>query len=228
MKNFLASRKNRVFAGLSILLASSISSAVLEGWEHTGTSDGVATYRKEVPGDPVVAFRGEGLIDAPLVRVASVVMDCNRTKEWVHQLVQCTLVKKLSSREYIVQNHLGMPSFLTDRDFVTQSKVEVDVAKGYLQITLDSVESPDAPVGQFVRGVLHGKWTLESRENGTKTFVVAEMHGDPKGAVPKWLVNLFQKAWPTKTFAALKKQVEKKDIKIVPAVAEVFGVPADR
>ncbi len=222
MKAFLV----RLFFIISITISVSSGLARAEDttWESMGFQDGVAMFRKEVPGSSVVAFRGEGMIDAPLSKVASVVMDCDRTKEWVHQLVQCTIVKKLNTYEFIVQNHLGMPAFLTDRDFVSHTKITVDPQKKFIYVVMDSIDVPEAPVKDFVRGQLHGEWKIESRENGTKTFVSAEMHGDPKGSVPKWLVNLFQKAWPTNTFGGLRKQVLKADLKMIPKIAEILGV----
>jgi hypothetical protein len=36
---------------------------------------------------------------------------------------------------------------------------------------------------------------------------------DPRGSVPKFLVNMVQKSWPHKTITSLRKQVAKPDIK---------------
>jgi len=39
--------------------------------------------------------------------------------------------------------------------------------------------------------------------------VVAEVHTDPKGSLPKWLVNLVQKSWAHTTLMGLRAQVGK-------------------
>ena len=39
-------------------------------WERIGESDGVVTLRKEVPDSPVVAFRGEAMIEDSMARIA--------------------------------------------------------------------------------------------------------------------------------------------------------------
>jgi hypothetical protein len=49
-------------------------------------------------------------------------------------------------------------------------------------------------------------------DGGKKTHIDAQILADPKGAVPKFLVNLFQKDWPLKTLRALRAQAKKKDI----------------
>ncbi len=49
--------------------------------------------------------------------------------------------------------------------------------------------------------------------------MIVEIHADPKGSVPKWLVNLFQKGWPRNTIEGIRKQAAKADVKEHPVVA---------
>jgi len=35
---------------------------------------------------------------------------------------------------------------------------------------------------------------------------------DPKGMIPKWMVNMFQKDWPLSTLRAIRLQVKKTDV----------------
>jgi hypothetical protein len=35
---------------------------------------------------------------------------------------------------------------------------------------------------------------------------------DPKGFIPSWIVNFFQKSWPLHTFEAIRIQAAKPDI----------------
>jgi hypothetical protein len=55
-----------------------------------------------------------------------------------------------------------------------------------------------------------------SLEKDRRTELTAELQCDPKGAIPAWLANLFQKNWPQNTFQALRKQAGKPDI-VMPA-----------
>jgi hypothetical protein len=56
-----------MIAILGIALAPSVSLAdsPSASWERVRTEDGIVVSRKEVPGSPFVAFRGEGDVDAP-------------------------------------------------------------------------------------------------------------------------------------------------------------------
>jgi hypothetical protein len=50
-----------------IFMGSNSAVASVGEWEKLGESDGVVTLRKEVPDSPMVAFRGEALIDSVFV-----------------------------------------------------------------------------------------------------------------------------------------------------------------
>jgi len=194
----------------------------LTGWEKMGSSDGIDYFKKEIAGDPVVAMRGEGVVDAPIARVASVVFDDDRAHEWVDSLAGSKLLKMYGDREFLEYTHIGTPFVLKDRDFLTRGTIESDLKEKIITMRIYSVEDPLMPPGKYVRGELQGYWKLRATDSGAKTYVIAEMHADPKGSVPKWIVNLFQKGWAKDTIESLRKQVAKSDIKIMPEVIRFY------
>jgi hypothetical protein len=211
-----------VFAAVSAHGAATPSDG---GWEKVDSDDGIEVFRREVANSPVIALRGAGVVNAPITRVASVILDDERAVEWVDSLSESKLVKMFGPREFLEYTHIGTPIILKDRDFLTRGSVEADPKDKSLLVKMWSVEDPLVPPGKYIRGELNGKWKLTSVESGTKTLVEAEMHADPKGDVPKWMVNLFQKSWPHKTIESLRKQVSKSDIKIISQVEEFFVAP---
>ena len=58
-------------------------------WEKIDDDDGIVVYRREIPGSPVIAFKGEGDISASILRVASVLVDTSRATEWIDSLTEC-------------------------------------------------------------------------------------------------------------------------------------------
>lgn len=88
---------------------------------------------------------------------------------------------------------------------------------------IEPTTDPAVPVNDdYVRGELRGFLRMQAIEGDKKTFVMTEMLGDPKGAVPKWLVNLFQQSWVQSTLQSRRAQVAKKDIRIIPQVQAAF------
>lgn len=193
-------------------------------WEKFDERDGVAVFRREVAGSPIIALRGEGVVDAPLLRVASVLIDTTRSTEWIDRLDEIKVVRKLSEDEEIHWTHITTPVVLKDRDFVFNIKLELDPPNKKLMLNYHSVYDSGAPQTDFVRGEFKfGTFTLTSIDGGKKTKVLAQVLADPKGSVAKWIVNLVQKDWPYKTLTALRKQVAKTNIKDSPRLKELLA-----
>ncbi len=191
-------------------------------WELFDEEDGVKCYRRDVAGTNVVALRGEGFVQAPIQRVASVIIDRKRSPEWIDRLVRTKVLRELSETESINWNHIKTPTPLKDRDFVFKTTLSTDPANKKVLIKYHSVTDKLAPeTDHYVRGHFQaGKFELTAVERTGKdgkkvkgTLVVAEVLVDPRGSVPTFIVNMVQKSWPHKTLTALRKQVAKPDIK---------------
>jgi hypothetical protein len=198
-------------------------------WVETSSGGGIITFKREVPGSPIIALLGEGIVNAPIVRVASVLLDYTRATEWIDSLEEVRVVRMLGPLEFIEYDHVGTPPvIMKDRDFVCRGKLALDLQEQSLVMSIEPATDPLLPPTRYIRGALRGYWKLKAMDGGQRTFVVAEMHGDPKGGVPKWLVNLFQKGWARNTIESLREQVAKPDIKIMPQVKAAFeGKPID-
>jgi len=198
---------------LSLLLIFQTASSFAGDWTKTKEKDSVSVYQKEVPGTKIVAFKGEGVINAPLSRVASVIFDVARVGEWSSSIVESRILKWIDDLTYIEYDHVKTPFIIKDRDFVTRIHVSYDKT-GVMTFDFKSVEDSSAPVTKYVRGeVVQAAYTLKSIEGGNRTFLTGELQGDPKGAIPQWIVNYYQKDWPVDTIMAMRRQVRKDNIK---------------
>jgi len=187
--------------------------AATVAWEKIGDSDGIGVYRREVPGSPLIAFKGEGYVNASIIRVASVLVDSDRATEWIDSLTESKIIRQISTTETVHYDHIGTPFVLKDRDFVSNCKLEFDPPRKNITLKIHAVSDPLAPPTKFVRGeLIDSSFALTSTDHGARTFVVAEIHADPKGSVAHWIVNLFQKRWPHNTLTRLRAQVGKPDI----------------
>lgn len=179
-------------------------------WEKVTSKAGINVFKKEIEGSPVIAFKGDGVIDAPILRVASVLVDASRNKEWMDRVVESEIVEVKSPTERVQYSHIKTPTPLDDRDFVSQAKLVVDGANKRLTFSIQSVTHASKPERKgIVRGQLMGSSFLLVPVGADKTRVITEFHADPKGDVPKFIVNLFQEDWPINTIKGLRKQVGK-------------------
>jgi START domain-containing protein len=213
----IRSRGNAVVFALLLTLvawlAPSAARAAAGAWERIRSEDGILVYKKDVPGSSFVAFRGEGDVDGDLLRVGSVIVDVPREKEWLDSVVEARILRRVSDSEYIMYSHLGTPVPLSDRDFVNDVTIQVDPASQTVTFRMRSVDDPAAPKTSYVRAsLIDSSFTISPAADGKKTHVVAEIHCDPKGAIPSFVVNMFQRGWGYNTIQNLRRQVAKSQV----------------
>jgi hypothetical protein len=191
-------------------------------WQSVDTTDdGIEIFRKEAD-DRLVAFRGVGVVEAPLPLVATVIFDTNRRKEWIEGLVDSTIIRWGGKDNFVEYDHIDMPLFFTDRDFVSKITMSFDLS-GKITFHYQPADDPSAPRTSYIRGeLLDTIFILSSIDNGKKTQIDAEFLSDPKGWIPKWLVNFFVKDWPKKTFRNLRQEVLKSGLSVDPRFSKLL------
>lgn len=183
-------------------------------WEETGEDSGIKLFKKELPGSSVVAFRGETVIEEGMPRIVGVLENVERGKEWMADIAESFNIEKHTDTDRWEYNRTKTPWPLQDRDFVihTQSRF-IKSPEPSLIIEMTSGENPKKPaVSGVVRGQLIDSRFILKYLGPKRTYLICEIQADPKGVIPKWVVNLFQSHWPVDTIKALKKQLKKTDI----------------
>jgi hypothetical protein len=210
----LAGVSGAVLVGASALVfASDTGSGEADGWRLVSNEHAIAIYRRDVPGSGIVALKGEGVIDAPVWKVASVLLDPRRAPEWVDDLTESRVVRQLRDDSYIEYNHVHLPLFIKDREFVSEVRIEVDEAARSVTLVYRPTDTSEVPPSGNVRGQIRsGLFRVRSRGEKQGTDLLAELDCDPKGALPAWVVNLFQKSWPRNTLEGIRRQTAKSDI----------------
>ncbi len=172
------------------------------------TADGIQVYRKEVDGG-LVSFRGVGVVEAPLAVVATVIFDTARRQEWIDGLSESWIIRWQDKDNFVEYDHIGLPFFLKDRDFVSKISMSYDRSRKEMVFHYQPSDEPSAPHTNYIRGELIDATFILSSIDDKKTKVDAEFLCDPKGWIPKWLVNFFLNDWPKTTFRNLRKEVLK-------------------
>jgi hypothetical protein len=200
--------------GLLLLTPPLFAAAVdTGGWEQIADKDGVKVYRRSVPGSRLKSMRGIGVVQAPPATVALVLLDDDHATEWVDSLAESRVVRTLGPRDYIEYNHVAMPAFVRDREFITHVSMSVDPVKSVAYIRSQPADDASIAHSKIIRGELSGTYELQAIDGGKSTLLTIELHSDPRGLIPAWVVNLFQKDWARQTIAGIRKQVAKRDLK---------------
>jgi len=194
------------------------------GWETLSDANGVRVLRRSVAGSPLKSMKGVAVIDAPVARVALVLIDEDRAGEWVNSLAEARVVRQVSAHEYLQYTHVALPPLLHDRDFVTRVTLSSDPLQQ--RAIIDSASAIDpaaAPRARIVRGELTAHYEMQAIDGGRRTRLTIELHCDPKGLLPSWLVNLFQRDWARLTIAGIRRQVNKPDLTVPATWAAYLG-----
>ncbi len=199
----------------SLLILASLfttSWAQASNWEKIDDEDGLKVYRKQINGSSFLAFMGIKVIDAPVDKLLWVLADNQYRRNWVDRLKKSVVLEHKNAYEFILYQHFGAPPLVSDRDYVYRAKA-IQNKHGQVVLKLQSVKHSKAPATVGVRGQLYSSsYTLTPQPDG-KTKVVVEIHTDPMGSLPAWIVNLIQKSWPRNTLTALSKEVRKAHVK---------------
>jgi hypothetical protein len=200
----------------SLLLVTPATADPSAKWKRINREDGITVYSKTVTGSDLVAVRGKTTIKQPLEKVLSVLMTHQRWGEWVDRMSSSKILKTISTYEYIVYQSFDMPAFVSNRDFVYRGTVTSN-AKGQVILKMSSCKWKSAPETVGVRAkMMNSRYVLTPKGND-QTHVEVEIHADPKGLIPDWLVNQLQKSWPVGTLNGVRKQASRKDVKRFPA-----------
>lgn len=193
-------------------------------WERIGQADGITISRRVVPDSELIAFRGVAMVEAPIGTVTAVVEDTPRYTDWIHDLTESRTVREVSATERVLYMRMATPWPLEDRVFVVSASVRVDRALRRITFSMSSADEPSVPVtdGLVRARMISGSFELTAVGQG-RTQVVVEIHADPAGKVPTWLVNTVQKEWPMDTLRRLRAQVARPDVRVSEGAAALVA-----
>jgi hypothetical protein len=198
----------KMFTCIAFVLGASATWAQAAGWEFADSDSGIKSFKKTEPGNPVTAFKGEAIINAPLAKVAWVIRDNKHRTKWVDRLQKSMVLKVNTPYDKIVYQHFGLPWPIADRDYVYRARIYWQGEK--LIFNLKSTKNRFKPDGGSVgvRARLNRCFYYLTPMGENKTHVIVEVHTDPRGMLPSWLVNLIQKSWPIKTLKGIRRMVK--------------------
>jgi hypothetical protein len=192
------------------------------------TSDGIQIFKKDATESGLIEFRGVGIVNAPLPVVATVIFDADRRVQWIKGLADSRILRWEGKDSFIEFDHIDMPTFFKDRDFISKVLIRSDLARREVVFQFQPADDPSAPATGHLRGqVINMTFALRSIDHDTRTRVDAEFLCDPKGWIPAWLVNFFLRDWPKTTFRNLRQEVLRPGIAVEPRFTALLAPASD-
>lgn len=198
MKNYLLIG---MFCALNSLSLASLSN---DSWELSTEKDGVKVHVMLIEGSTLKAFKGTVEIAAKKSTLVEIITDIDQWTSWVPDVVESNVAERTEdSLTYYVKSDLPWP--IRDRDGVYRIDFDSDVEMSTEILNVTAVPNFLPKKKRTIRiPKAKGRWTIESI-SPKRTRVSFQMHADPGGALPDWLINSSVTDTPVRTLSNLKR-----------------------
>ena len=191
---------------------SSLLNAQEEPWQLKQTQAGIPVYTRKVAGSPILEYRSNVIIDAPIVKAIALFEDAKQIRRWYYQCVRSELVTDEDANNKVIYLILHLPWPVAPRDFVFRRTKTEDQANKTVSYSLTALPDKLPLVKGMVRVVaIKSIWTFKSLPNGQTEFSF-QQHTDPAGSIPPSLVNKIGVYTPLYSLKNFRKLLTGKDV----------------
>ena len=180
-------------------------------WKLRINDQGVSVYTRKVDGSPILEFKADMIVDAPLARIVALFEDEKGLPVWYYQCTQAQLLKDEGPQDKVLYIVLNLPWPVAHRDSIFRRSKSSD-ANGAVSYSIKAI--PDAlslKKGMVRVQAINSVWRFTPLANG-KTEIYFQQHSNPGGSIPAFLVNRLVKDIPfntLKNFRQFIKDAEK-------------------
>ena len=204
-------------------------------WRQYYSLDGLKVYVRKRKGPVDVRVVGE--IDISVPELMSILRDAKSAPSWVPDMLTKKVLSNIGDGEAITYSITDMPWPLYDRFTVLHNKLYLDKKSKILYVSAHSVDAPLSPNNTkgMVRAYVKESYMAFVPIAKQRSYIDFMVSADPKGAIPTWVVNYYQKKWPISFLKALERYGQKYDPpplraglkQMLGKLLKVLGLPAD-
>lgn len=197
---------NKLFLIILILFYSSLGVSQVD-WKLIKDASSIKVYTRAVNTSRIKEYKAETVINTTLSALVDKITDGDKLKNWNYKVAKSSLIDQKSENVYMVYMYNDLPWPVKNRDHISElSVIKVDSETVKVKIAPSSVSVPKKD--GVVRVIdFSGFWLFQKTEFGVK--VTQQMHGDPGGRLPTFVVNSLLITAPYYTLRKLKEQLER-------------------
>jgi hypothetical protein len=181
----------------------------LNAWELAKVDkvNGIEIYTRHVLDSDFKAYRGTMRIKTSLLSLVALVDDISSCPLWIDTCVEGRLLKRISPAETYTYTINNAPWPVSDRDAVVHNRISQNPETRRVTIHIKGEPDYIPPKKGLVRvKMIEGFWEFMPMGNGI-VEVVYQVHNDPGGGLPPWIVNSVVVTQPYNTLLNMKKMV---------------------
>ena len=199
-------KKKHIVAAL-LSITSLTATAATDAAKLSLNRNNIKVWTYQTENNPVFQYKAETTFDVPLERAVAVVLDVERTPQWVPYVAKAQLLSRDEKKgEFTLYMLLDFPFPLKDRDVVIKGKMNKN-ADGSISVKNNAIKNsyPERPdvirLNQYT-----GDWTFQRLTNN-KVKVMTTGYADPAGSIPLSFVNMFVQQQPYQMLMKMKKEI---------------------
>ncbi|MEM7104505.1 MAG: START domain-containing protein [Bacteroidota bacterium] len=197
-------------SGLMLLAVFLIGSAfyhIDEEWKLKKDKNGIKVFTRKVDGYSLKEYKATMIVNAAPDAAYRLINDAEKYHEWQHNCGSARLIQKEGKNTSVIYVHTKAPFPVSDRDLVAKF-TEQRYDDGGFRIDFKAVEGYEPINKPKVRmSYMKGYWIVENLGEG-KLRIDHQVHADPAGKLPDWMINAAVVETPYKTLLNLKRLLE--------------------
>jgi hypothetical protein len=166
----------------------------------------VQVFTRTVENSPLKEFKGVTNIKGNVSSLVALLQDTEASTSWMHNVIKFEVMDSPSDTESVIYTVNKTPWPVTDRDVYIRSVMsanKVGVVTSSLVAVSDYAEKND----DYIRmPELTGTWVFTPMAEGM-VEVVYQVHANPGGSLPNWMVNAIVVETPLETLLNLRDVV---------------------
>ena len=200
-------RNCTVFCLLVFLASPFIQAAGELAWKEVVVDQGVTVWSRDRSGRVLPELRARGQMNGELFHAMAVILDNERSCEWVPNCTESQEIKRLDGRTTWVYSVTDSPWPVSDRDTVVKVVAEEIELDQQYRVVMQA--QPDLlPLVEGRVRIPYSKIYFLLKRAGANTIQIEYgLDVDPGGALPKWMVRRTARKTLIETIIALEAQV---------------------
>lgn len=200
-------RNCTVFCILVFLATPFIQAEGESPWKEVVVDQGITVWSRDRSGRVLPELRARGQINGELFHAMAVILDNERSCEWVPNCTESQEIERLDARTTWVYSVTDSPWPVSDRDTVVKVVAETIEPNDKYRVFMQAQPDLLPHVSGRVRIPYSNIYFLLKRVNADTIAIEYGLDVDPGGALPKWMVRRTARNTLIETIMALEAQV---------------------
>lgn len=199
----------KAFILLFFSLTLALSAQTESKWQLIRDEDNIQVYGRHSRGTLIQSVKGVVNISASLDKLLDIFEDIKKCPRWMYRCKRAKTLKQINIVERIDYIVTDLPWPTWDRDLIIHSTFQQNRKTKQVEIKFRSLPSQLAVKPGLVRiKKMTGSMRFVPQKNGSIQFTY-EISADPRGKIPKWMVNAMATDFPFYTLKNLRALAER-------------------